>query len=190
MGTLVIGLVIFLGVHSVSIVNPAWRDRMVDQIGEWPWKGIYALVSLIGLVLIIGGYAQARLDPIVLYVPPTWLRHVAVLLLLPAFPLLLAAYLPGRIKIAVGHPMLAATTVWALAHLLANGNLADVLLFGAFLVWAAADRASMQHRAPRAIPGAPPSKANDWIAVGGGLALYVAFVLRLHEWLFGIAPFY
>jgi uncharacterized membrane protein len=154
-------------------------------MGEWTWKGLYALVSLAGFVLIVWGYGLARQDPVVLYTPPAWLHPVAMVLLIPVFPLLLAAYLPGRIQAAARHPMLAATKLWAVAHLLANGMLADVLLFGAFLVWAVLDRISMKHRTQRAIPALPRARANDVIAVIGGLALYAAFVLWLHGALIG-----
>jgi len=185
----VTGLILFFAVHSVSIVNEAWRDRMAAKLGEWPWKGLYGLLSFAGLALAIWGYGLARQDPVILYVPPTWLRHAAVLLLAFVFPLLLAAYLPGRIKEATRHPMLAATKLWALAHLLANGALADLLLFGSFLAWAVVDRISMKRRKPRPVPGAPPSRFNDLVAVTGGLALYAAFVLWLHAALIGVSPF-
>ncbi len=188
MVVLVLGLVVFFAVHSVSIANEAWRDRMVAKHGERVWQGVYAVLAVVGFVLIVWGYGLARQEPLVVYSPPAWLRHVAMLLLVPVFPLLLAAYLPGRIQAATKHPMLAATKLWAFAHLLANGMLADVLLFGAFLAWAVVDRISMKRRVPRAVPGAPPSKANDVIAVVGGLALYVAFVFWLHTWLIGVAP--
>ena len=188
MVVLVLGLVLFFAVHSVSIANEAWRDRMVAKHGERVWQGVYAVLAVVGFVLIVWGYGLARQEPLVVYSPPAWLRHVAMLLLVPVFPLLLAAYLPGRIQAATKHPMLAATKLWAFAHLLANGMLADVLLFGAFLAWAVVDRISMKRRVPRAVPGAPPSKANDVIAVVGGLALYVAFVFWLHTWLIGVAP--
>lgn len=188
MVVLVLGLVLFFAVHSVSIVNEAWRDRMVAKHGERVWQGVYAVLAVVGFVLIVWGYGLARQEPLVVYSPPAWLRHVAMLLLVPVFPLLLAAYLPGRIQAATKHPMLAATKLWAFAHLLANGMLADVLLFGAFLAWSVVDRISMKRRVPRAVPGAPPSKANDVIAVVGGLALYVAFVFWLHTWLIGVAP--
>ncbi|HRW67127.1 MAG TPA: NnrU family protein, partial [Candidatus Competibacter sp.] len=155
---------------------------------EGPWQAAYSLVALIGFGLIVWGYGLARHDPVVLYWSPTWLRHLALLLLVPVFPLLLAAYLPGRIQTTAKHPMLAAIKLWAVAHLLANGMLADVLLFGTFLVWAVVDRISLKRRAPRPVPGAQPSKMNDLIAVVGGLALYVAFVLWLHLWLIGVSP--
>jgi uncharacterized membrane protein len=151
---------------------------------------MYSLLSVIGFVLMVQGYGLARLDPTILYTPPLWLRHVAALLLLPVFPLLLAAYLPGRIKAAVKHPMLTATKAWALAHLLVNGSVADVLLFGGFLAWAVADRIAVGKRAaPRRTPGAPPSKVNDVIAVIGGLAIYVVFVVWAHQRFIGVPPF-
>jgi uncharacterized membrane protein len=181
-----LGLVVFFAAHSVSIVSDPWRNRMVAEIGERLWKGLYALVSLGGFMLIVWGYGLARLDPVVLYVPPSWLHPIAMVLLVPVFPLLFAAYLPGRIQAAAMHPLLAGTKLWAAAHLLVNGMLADVLLFGAFLVWAAADRISMRHRVQRSIPHLPPSRANDLIAVAGGLALYAAFVFWLHGWLIGV----
>jgi uncharacterized membrane protein len=186
MNTLLLGLVIFFGVHSVSIVNDPWRDRMVARIGEWPWKGLYSLASGVGFALIVWGYGLARRNPLALYTPPEWLHPLAMLLLVPVFPLLLATYLPGRIQAAAKHPMLLATQLWALAHLLANGMLADVLLFGAFLVWAVLDRISMTHRTQRPVPSVPPSPANDLVAVAAGLALYAAFVLWLHGWLIGV----
>jgi uncharacterized membrane protein len=188
MSTLVIGLVLFLGVHSISMVNARWRDRMVARLGEPVWQGLYGLVALAGFALIVWGYGLAREAPVVLYAPPVWLRHVALLLMVFVFPLLLAAYLPGRIQTATQHPMLAATKLWAVAHFLANGSLADVVLFGSFLVWAVADRISFRHRPARPVPGAPPGKANDLIAVVAGLGLYVAFLFWLHPLLFGVSP--
>lgn len=188
MSILLAGLVIFFAVHSVSIFNEPWRDRMVAKLGEWRWKGLYSLLAIIGLVLIVWGYSLARVDPVILYSPPTWLRHVSMLLLAPVFPLLLASYLPGRIQATTRHPMLVAIKLWALAHLLGNGTLADVILFGSFLLWAVIDRISMKHRTARLIPGVPPSKVNDSLAVLLGLVFYAAFVLWLHAWLIGVSP--
>ena len=185
---LVLGLVLFLGVHSVSIVSPAWRDARAAAMGEGAWKGLYTLASIVGFVLLIYGYGLARQEPVVLYTPPAALRHLAMLLMLPVFALLLAAYLPGRIKRAAKHPMLLATKTWAFAHLLANGMLADVVLFGGLLAWAVADRISLKRRVPRPLPGAPPSDLNDWMAIGLGLVIYVAFVGALHQALFGVSP--
>lgn len=187
MTLLILGLLLFLGAHSISIVNAPWRDRMHARLGEAGWKGVYSLVSLAGFVLIIYGYGAARMDPVVLYTPPMGLRHLAMLLLVPVFPLFLSTYLPGRIQRIARHPTLVATKLWALAHLLANGMLADVLLFGGFLAWAVADRISLKRRAPRALPALPAGMANDVIALVGGLALYAAFVFGLHGWLIGVA---
>ena len=188
MTLLIVGLLLFLGVHSVSIVAPGWRDAQFAQRGEAAWKGLYSVAAAIGLGLIIYGYAAARQAPVVLYTPPLALRHLSLLLLLPVFVLLFAAYLPGRIKTATKHPMLLATKLWALAHLLANGNLADVLLFGGFLVWAVAGRVSLKRRPARAVPGAPERPINDAIALIGGLAAYGGVVLWAHAWLIGVAP--
>ena len=188
MTLLILGLVLFIGMHSVSIVAPSWRDRVAARMGEIPWKGLYSLVSLAGFVLVVWGYGQARLEPVVLYVPPIWTRHLTLLLMVPVFPMLLATYLPGRIQTTLKHPMLSAVKLWAFAHLLANGNLADVVLFGTFLAWASADRISLRSRTPLPVPGAPPGKANDWIVLIAGLALYGAFLVWLHAWLIGVSP--
>jgi len=188
MSILVAGLLLFLGAHSVSIFADGWRNRTVARMGEQAWQALFGLVAIAGFALIVWGYGLARLQPVVVYVPPIWLRHLVLLLMVPVFPLLLAAYLPGRIQSAAKHPMLAAVKLWAFAHLLANGMLADLVLFGAFLAWAIADRISMKRREPRPVAGAPPSKANDAIALVAGLALYAAFVMGLHRWLIGVSP--
>jgi len=183
---LVAGLAIFLGVHSIRIVAPGWRERMRSLVGALPWKALYSIASLAGFVMIVGGYAAARLEPVVLFVPPAWVRHLMMLLMLPVFPLLLAAYLPGRIKAATKHPMLAATKFWAFSHLLVNGMLADVLLFGAFLAWAVIDRISAGKRPEAAAPPAPGPIRNDVIAVVAGLALYAVFAVWAHPRLIGV----
>lgn len=184
---MIAGLVLFFFPHSVSIFNEPWRDRMAAILGEARWKGIYAVIALLGVVLIVHGYGLARQDPIVIYQPPVALRHVTWLLMFPVFTLLIATYAPGRIGSFTRHPMLLATLIWAFAHLLANGTLADLLLFGTFFVWAAADRVSMSYRIQRPLPQAPATRANDVIAVVGGLGLYAAFLFGLHGWLFGVA---
>ena len=194
---LILGLLLFLGVHSVSIVSPVGRNRMVQRMGEKAYKGLYTLLSVAGLVLIVWGYGQARQAPVALYAMPGGMRHLAALLMLPVFVLLLAANLPGRIQTATRHPMLLAVKLWALAHLLAQsvtgGTLADVLVFGGFLVWAVADRISLKRRAAagllRSVPGLPAGRFNDAVALVGGLALYVLFVFWAHAWLFGVRPF-
>jgi uncharacterized membrane protein len=189
MPLLIAGLVLFLGIHSVAIVAPSFRARTIQRMGEGAWKGLYSLISLAGFVLICYGFGLARQAPVVLYSPPTWLRHLAFLLMLPVFPLLIAAYLPGRIKTAAKHPMLAAVKFWAFAHLLANGSLADVLLFGGFLAWAVVDRISVKRRAmPQVLRTAPPGPWNDAIAVVLGLAVYALLIGWAHVRLFGVSP--
>ena len=186
MALLAIGLSLFLGVHSVRIFAPAFRERLIARIGEGGWRGLYSLVAAAGLVAIVWGYAQARMQPTILYVPPLWGRHLVPLLLLPVFVLLAAANLPGRIKRTVKHPMLTAVGLWGLSHLLANGTLADVMLFGGFAGWAILDRISVAGRpAPAGVPG---SARNDATAVVAGLAVYAVTVLWLHEWWLGVSP--
>ena len=189
MTLLIAGLLLFLSVHSTAIIAPGWRTAQVARRGEAAWKGLYALLSIAGFVLLVYGYGVARQSPVVLYTPPTFTSHLALLLMLPVFPLLLAAYLPGRIKTAAKHPMLLAVKLWALAHLLANGNLHDVVLFGTFLAWAVADRISMKRRTvARAVPAASLRPMNDAIALAGGLAVYAIFVLWAHLKLIGVSP--
>ena len=185
---LLVGLAVFLGVHSTAILAPAWRDRMAARLGENAWKALYGVVSIAGFVLLVKGYGLARAEPVPLYQPPVALRHIAVIVMLPVFPLLLSAYLPGRIRSGVKHPMLTATKLWAVAHLLANGMLADVLLFGGFLAWAVADRISLKRRPSRPVRALPEGRFNDLIAVVAGFALYVWFVARGHLHLIGVAP--
>ncbi|MBT8353592.1 MAG: NnrU family protein [Desulfofustis sp.] len=188
MTQMIAGIIIFLGVHSISIINEAWRDKMAERLGGWSWKGIYSIIALMGLILLIRGYGEARTDVVEVYYTPVWLQNISLIILIPVFPLLVGTYVPGRIKAAVEHPMLLATKLWAAAHLLANGTLADLVLFGSFLLWVFADLLSVSKRQPRQIPGAPPSRFNDWIAVIVGLALYLAFLFWLHEMLFGVSP--
>jgi uncharacterized membrane protein len=186
MTLLIAGLVIYLGMHCISIVAPAARDRWAAALGANAWRAVYSLISAAGFVLLIYGYGLARQAPTVLYVPPQWLRHVAMVLMVPVFPLLVAAYMPGRISRAVKHPMLVAVKTWALAHLLANGMLADVLLFGGFLAWAVADRISLKRRVARPVKGAPPSRWNDAIAVVVGVVVYALMLCCLHRLLIGV----
>jgi uncharacterized membrane protein len=191
MSLLILGLVLFLGTHSVRIVADDWRGARIARLGLMPWKGIYAVISIIGFVLIVWGYGQARGNPTVLYSPPVWTRHIAALLTVPAFILLVAAYIPGtRIKRAVGHPMVAAVKIWAFAHLLSNGTLADVVLFGAFLAWAVADyiAARRRDRAAGTVYDVGPVW-RDIAAVAIGLAAWAAFAFWLHAAWIGVRPF-
>jgi uncharacterized membrane protein len=185
---LIAGLVMFLGVHSIAMVAPRLRDSWRAALGEGLWKGIYSVLSLAGFVLICWGFSQARQAPTVLYTSPAWLRYVAAVLMLPVFPLFFASMLPGRIRAVMKHPLLAGVKIWALMHLLANGMLADVLLFGSFLVWAVVDRISFKRRPPQPIEIAPDRPWNDAAALILGLAMYALFVVWAHRWLFGVTP--
>lgn len=191
MGLLLLGLAIFLGVHSTRIVADRWRTATIARVGAGPWKGIYSLLSIAGFVLIVIGYGAAREAPVALYTPPVWTRHLAALLTIPAFVLLVAAYVPlNSIKRAVGHPMVAGVKVWALAHLLANGTLADVVLFGGFLVWAALSFTAARRR-DRAAGTVYPAgtAARTVITVAIGLVAWAAFAFALHAPLIGVRPF-
>lgn len=187
---LVIGLVLFLGVHSVRIVSDGWRSQMLARLGEGPWKGVYSLVSAMGLALIVWGYGLARQQPVVLWVPPVGMRHAAALLTLVAFVLLVATYVPRNgIRARLHHPMVLGVKVWALAHLLSNGNLADVLLFGGFLLWAVASfRAARQRDRAQGTVYAPGTAAATGITVVVGVAAWAAFAFWAHAWLIGVAP--
>lgn len=191
MTLLLLGLVLFLGVHSTRIVADGWRTATIARVGEMPWKGIYSLLSIAGFVLLVIGYGAARQSPVVLFAPPVWTRHLAALLTIPAFVLLVAAYVPGNaIKRAVGHPMVAGVKVWALAHLLANGTLADVLLFGTFLAWAVLCFIAARRRdrvAGTSYPAGPGSRTAITVVVG--LAAWAVFAFALHRPLIGVAPF-
>ncbi|MCU0754151.1 MAG: NnrU family protein [Xanthomonadales bacterium] len=189
--TLIAGLWLFLGVHSLGYAAPRLRAAGIAKLGSTGWKAAYALLSLLGFVLIVHGYVEARGDTQVLYAPPVWTRHLASLLTLPAFVLLVAAYLPGTwMKARFGHPMLLGTKLWALAHLLANGMLHDVLLFGGFLGWSVYGYIICRRR-DRAIGivrnavGWP----RDLAAAVIGIALWAGFALHLHARWIGVAPF-
>ena len=188
---LILGLVILLGTHSVRIYADDWRESQISRLGENTWKGLFSLVSLVGLALIAIGFAQAKLAPIVLWFPPMGLRHLAGLITLVSFVLFVAAYLPGtRIKAKLGHPMVAGVKGWALAHLLANGNLADVLLFGSFLVWGVLDFSSARRRDRAAGTVYPAGTLNrDLTAVILGFIAWAIFAFYLHGWLFNVRPF-
>ncbi|MXN64439.1 NnrU family protein [Stappia sp. GBMRC 2046] len=187
MAYLVLGLVLFLGAHSLPMFAAA-ESGLRTRLGEGPFKGIHSLISAVGIVLIVIGYGQARAaGPALLYDPPVWMAHLVMLLMLPVFVLILSTYLPGRIKAAAKHPTILAVKIWAFAHLLANGDAASVLLFGAFLGWAVADRISLKRRGK--LGGVAPgegSPKNDITAIVGGLAVYALFVWQLHSWLIGV----
>jgi uncharacterized membrane protein len=191
MTLLILGLILFLGVHSTRIVADGWRGAQLARMGERAWKGVYSLVSIAAFVLLLWGYGQARQQPVVLWAPPVWTRHVAALLMLVSAVLLVAAYVPrNAIKARLQHPMLLAVKVWAVAHLLANGNLADVMLFGAFLVWAVLDFRSARQRDRAAHTVYPPgTTAGTLKTVLIGVVAWAVFAFWLHGPLIGVRPF-
>jgi uncharacterized membrane protein len=188
MTLLFLGLIVFLGTHAFSMARGP-RGRLVAAIGEWPYKGAYTVLSLLGIVLIVQGFGAYRAGAwINVWYPPIFTKHLALLLTLPIFVLFLAAYLPGRIKAATKHPMLLSVKIWAASHLLSNGDLGGMLLFGGFLAWAVMARISLKRRTEGSILDAIPSKpVNDIIALAGGLALWVVFVFWLHPAFIGVA---
>lgn len=204
MTVLILGLILFLGVHSFRIVAPSWREAQYARLGEGPWKGMYSLVSFAGLVLLIWGYGLARADAPLLYEPPVWMKHVnATIMLLSMLSLGISQVPAGKLKPTLKHPMVLAVLLWSVGHLLANGDLASILLFGGFLVWSVAQILSYARRmAPVAAAepvssdllavGVGPALSGptpyDVIGLGVGLALYLVFLLWAHSWLFGVAP--
>lgn len=188
MALLVVGLILFLGIHLL----PALRGRradFVERLGAGGYKLFFTAVSLAGFALIIYGYGVAReAGSPLLYDPPIWARHLSLLLMVPVFVLLVATYLPtGHIKKRAKHPMILAVKIWALAHLIANGDVASVTLFAAFLAWGVIDRISLKRRGDLGGGAAATVQASsDAIALAVGLALYAGFVLWLHEWLIGV----
>ncbi len=191
MTALVIGLVVFLAPHSVGILAPDWRLRQIARTGASAYKLAYSAVSIIGLLLLIRGFRLARADPTLLWQAPATARHATAALTVIAFILVAAAYVPGtRIKSTLGHPMTVGVGLWALAHLLANGRLADVVLFGAFLAWAVVLFVARRAR-DRAAGTADPAGtlARDAIAVIAGIVAALVFALFLHAPLIGVRPF-
>lgn len=190
MAYLILGLLLFLGVHSVRIVADAWRARTIARIGPQTWKAAYSLLSLAGFVLIVWGFGQARAQPSVLWSPPVGMRHLASLLTLLSFVLLAAARVPGNaIKAKVHHPMVLGVKTWALAHLLANGQVHQMLLFGTFLAWAVLDFSSCRRRDRAAGTVYPAGRALPTVltVVAGALA-WAVFAFWLHGWWIGIRP--
>ncbi len=210
MTELILGLILFLGAHSVRIVADDWRTQKMEALGEKAFKGVHALISLLGFYLLVVGYGEARLQTVVIWNPPTATRHISLLLMLFSSILMVAAYIPrNHLKIRMGHPMVLSVKVWALSHLLANGNLADMLLFGAFLIWAllnfksarVRDRVQVQLPDSNAevnagvssasLPEDVPVKPNlvaTLITLAGGIALWAVITFVLHAKLVGVAP--
>jgi uncharacterized membrane protein len=188
---LVIGLALFLGVHSSRIFADNMRTQLIAKIGANGWKGIYSIISLVGFVLIIYGFGIARESPIVLWNSPVWTRHLAALLTLPACVMIAASQIPGtHIRASLKHPMVLGVKLWAFAHLLANGRLHDVVLFGAFLVWAVFSfRAARQRDRAAGTVYTAVGGARDALAIVLGVGAWAAFALYLHARWIGVQPF-
>jgi uncharacterized membrane protein len=190
MAFLVIGMILFLATHSLRVFAAEWRQRQIDRIGEKRWKGIMSALAAAALVFLIWGFGQARADAVTLYQPPLWLKHAAAALVLVAFVLIAAAYVPGNsFKARFGHPMVLGTKVWAFAHLLANGRDADLVLFGGFLLWSAIDYASSRKRDRLAgVTQIPATLRGNIVVISSGIAAWALFAFLLHGWLIGVSP--
>jgi uncharacterized membrane protein len=187
MTLLIIGIIVFLGLHLLPTVS-GLRNKLAGRLGENGYKALFSLLSVASFVLLVYGFAKAPV--IQVWSPPGWTRWVAIVLMLPAFVFLVAAYVPGRIKARIKHPFLVAIKTWAFAHLIANGDLASIILFGSFLAYAVYDRITLKGRKPTAIvevPGSGPPR-NDLIAMALGTVLYVVFLVWLHPLLVGTSP--
>ena len=189
---LLIGLVLFLGIHSLQSLTPQLRQNAITRWCALGFKGVYAAVSLLGLYLLVQGYGQARLDPVVLWTPPRGMQHATILLMWVAMVLLVTTYVPGnQIKAKLRHPMTLSVKVWALGHLLSNGNLADVLLFGSVLIWSVLVFRAARQRDRMSLHSAPQGNLlGTLIAVVLGTGVWAAFLMGgLHLWLIGVMPF-
>ena len=189
---LLIGLALFLGIHSLQSLAPQVRQNSIVRWGPLGFKAVYAAVSALGLYLLVQGYGVARLEPVVLWTPPRGMQHATILLMWVAMVLLVASYLPGnQIKAKLRHPMTLSVKVWSLGHLLSNGNLADVLLFGGFLVWSVLVFRAARKRDRQSLHSAPEGKLmGTLLALVVGTGVWVAFLMGgLHLWLVGVMPF-
>jgi uncharacterized membrane protein len=191
MAYLILGLVLFLGLHSTRIFAEGWRTSMIAKMGAMPWKGLYSVLSIATFVLLVWGYGRARENPVLIWTPPEAMRHVAGLLVLIAFILFVAAYVPRNwFKAKLHHPQMLSIKTWAFAHLLANGTLVDIILFGSFLVWAALGfRAARQRDRAAGTVYAPATVQGTIIAIAAGTIAWAAFAFWLHGWLIGVRPF-
>ncbi len=187
---MILGLAAFLGGHTnVTLRNE--RGAAVARIGEGPYKGIFALVSLVGIILIVYGFADYRAAGLIaLWHPPGWTRHVTVALVWPAVILVVAAYIRGDIQRVLKHPMLVGVKLWAAVHLISNGDLGGIILFGSFLGWAVYDRITLKRRSDPGAPAIPSGgRRNDIIAIAVGTLLYLALGFWFHPRVIGLPVF-
>lgn len=185
---MIAGLLLFLGAHTLTTQREL-RARMIASTGEGTYKIVYSLVSALGLALIVWGFSRYRATGwIDVWSPPVAMKHIAVALMLPAVIMFAASYLRGRIYTTLKHPMLAAVKLWAAAHLLANGDLGSIILFGSFLAWAVFDRISLKRRKDAGGPPIPVGGAtNDLIAIAVGVIAYLALAFAFHPAVIGVA---
>ena len=193
MTQLILGLILFLGAHSARIWADGWRNRTIEAYGDKAFKGVHALVSLLGFYLLVVGYGEARLQTVALWNPPIFTKHISILLMLLSSILLVATYVPrNHFKMRLGHPMVLSVKVWALSHLLANGNLADLVLFGSFLIWAVLNFRSARARDRVLLAESEstnqPKMFATLITLGGGMALWALITFVLHAKVVGVAP--
>ncbi len=186
----ILGLVIFLGAH-VFVTMRDRRAALIAGIGEWPYRGLFSLVSIVGIVLIGYGFdAYRAAGPVAVWHPPLWTRHIVVTLMWPASIMVVAAYIPGNIKRVLKHPMLVGVKTWAFAHLCANGDLGGIILFGSVLAWAVYDRISLKYRSDAGGPPIPyGGTRNDIIAIVVGTIIYLALGLVFHPIVIGLPAF-
>ena len=190
MGLMIVGLALFIGAH-VFVTLRGQRAAAIARLGEWPYKGLLSLVSLVGIVLIGYGFARYRAAGYIdVWSPPPWTRHVTVALVWPAAICVVAAYIPGNISRVLKHPMLVGVKLWAVAHLIANGDLGSIILFGAILAWAVFDRITLKRRSdPGALPIPNGGLRNDLIAIVVGTLLYLALGFWFHPYVIGVPAF-
>lgn len=191
MTLLVVGLILFLGIHLIRILVPGFRQSMIDRVGQSGWSVGYSLASVVGLVLVIYGFDQARQVTGMLYYPPVWTAHIAITLMLIASICLIAGFLPaGNIAVKTKHPMVLSVKIWALAHLLANGETSSVLLFGSFLAWGVIMRIALKRRQRAGEVTLRPfvSARYDLLAVVIGIVVWALMIWKLHALLIGVAP--
>ena len=186
----ILGLVVFLGAHTFVSMREQ-RASLVDKIGLWPYRGLFSVVSIVGVLLLAYGFAAYRAaGSIAIWHPPAWTRQIVVVLMWPVSIMVVAAYLPGNIKRVLKHPLLVGVKTWAFAHLCANGDLGGIILFGSILAWAVYDRITLRHRSD---PGAPPIPVggvrNDIVAIVVGTILYLALGFVFHPIVIGLPAF-
>jgi uncharacterized membrane protein len=191
MALLVVGIILFLGIHLLRAVAPGFRQSMIDRLGKQGFMAVYSIASIATLVFLAYGFSVARTQTTVLYYPPAWASHITIALMLIALICFVASLLPaGHIAAKTKHPMVLSVKIWALAHLIANGDSASGLLFACFLAWGVFLRISLKRRARAGEVNVRPfvSARSDLYAVVLGVLLWGLILWKLHEWIIGVSP--